>query len=142
MERRKSMKKRKRWILWFMTVALLMGSICSCVQSNVEEDPPDTDEEYAYDLGELVSIITDKKTDYVIVYNSNDPMGKYMANELSNLFYKELSVNVPIRVDAKENDYEIVIGNTVRASSTSAAELLKKELCHTTRTHCLLADTL
>lgn len=73
---------------------------------------------------ELLSVIANKKSDYVIVHGAADELGKSIANDLCSILYKTYGVSLAIRSDSAEYEHEILVGNTNRNATAQAVQQL------------------
>lgn len=62
----------------------------------------------------MVDILRDGATDYVIVNQSADPIGSYLADGVWGLIYSTYGVSMEKKSDSTHYDCEIVIGNAAR----------------------------
>ena len=103
---------------------VLLFCMCVGIFSACSNDPQD---QPVTEPGEMISVIADKKSDYVIVYGATDEIGKTLADELCSVLYKLYGVSLPIRTDAATHEHEILVGMTSRAASAEADSRLEND---------------
>ena len=104
-----------------MIAVVLLLCMCVGLFPSCQKEPQDTVPI------ETISVIANKKSDYVIVHGASDELGKNIANDLCSLLYKAYGVSLAIRSDSAEYEHEILVGNTNREASSTAAKRLKGE---------------
>ena len=115
----------KKFLISALTLLMLTVISVSCQSTN---DPADSTEssEPVTESEENTMISLKDSADYVILYPNDGFKEKYLALLVSNALYKETGLDIVYKADAisKESEYEILIGNTDRAESQVALELM------------------
>ena len=113
------MKKRLiRSVIWLLVLCLMLPVLFAC---NEQENEIETDS-VTDTVVNMIPIIQNKKSDYVIVYDSTDPIGKAAAEELCALFYKQYGISLALRSDKSNYEHEIVVGDTARDADSNLAK--------------------
>lgn len=121
------MKKGIRSLSLLLSLLFVIGAFISCAEKsppNGEDASGNSQDTTPTDLGDILTVMGEGKTDYVIVYNTKDALGKYMANELADLLMQDLAISATMRADSSVYPYEIVIGSADREESQLAKSKL------------------
>lgn len=100
----------------------LLGSLASCnfdMGGEVSTGSGKSDES--------LNLITNKKSDYIIVYNQADADGYFNALALSELIRSVCGVGIEIKNQSQNYGHELLVGNTDRALSSKAKAMLDSE---------------
>ena len=92
----------KRFIAAIIVCSALLPNFFSCKREEEIASMP------------TVDILRDGASDYVIVNQSADPIGSYLADGVWNLIYSTYGISMAKKSDIDHYDYEIVIGNATR----------------------------
>lgn len=98
------MKRMIRILSFALLLCMMLGSFAACKDSSNgandgEDDIPK----------EKISLVTNEKTDYVLVYNQKDSLASYLADSLWSFFYDNFKASISKRGDESTFDYEIVL---------------------------------
>lgn len=100
------MRKRIRVI----SVICLMAMLFSCFSSCKEDTPVENS-----DPKEYIDVIANKFSNYVLVYDRNDPLASYFTESLWKILYQNCGVALKKEDDEKTFDYEIVLCDAARS---------------------------
>lgn len=108
--------------LFILIMTLLLPFAVSCNQRS--DEGADSQGE---DLGDPMVFAENKQSDYTIVYNSSDTVGRAIVTELGELLYNRFGVSFTTRSDVSDYEKEIVVGQANREYVATVREELSDE---------------
>ncbi|MBQ8214275.1 MAG: hypothetical protein IJZ80_09720 [Clostridia bacterium] len=137
--------KKHYWrstFIFVLLVSMMLSLLTACNSNGEGEKETSADSTVP---AELIDIISNQKSEYVMVYDSTDMIASYIADCLWNLFYENYKCSLIKRADSSEYDYEIVIGNANREKVAELRGQLKNSsdfaVCNTENRLYLYAES-